>query len=80
MAQIKKDKTFICIELVVILMGSAIEKDDRMRFRKRISFTQLRPSLVSLSKCQLTSDLNFKKIITFLISAKGIYYFTSKLH
>ena len=57
-------------------MGSAIERADRMRFRNRIC------SLDCASHwyhCKLTAELNFKSFITFLISANGTYYFTSKL-
>ena len=57
-------------------MRSAIERADRMRFRNRIR------SLDCASHwyhSQLTADLNFKSFKTFLISAKGTYYFTSKL-
>ena len=39
----------------------------------------LPPSAPHGYHCQLTADLNFKSFITFLISAKGTYYFTSKL-
>ena len=60
----------------MILMGSAIERANRMSFRNRIR------SLDCASHwyhCQLTGGLNFKSFMTFLISAKGTYYFTSKL-
>ena len=60
----------------MILMGNVIERADRMRFRNR------NRSLDCASHwyhCQLTADLNCKFFITFLISAKGTYYFTSKL-
>ena len=62
--------------LAVILMGSAIERADRMRFCNRVRSLDCASHL---NHYQLTAGLNFKSCITFLISAKGTYYFTSKL-
>ena len=59
-----------------IIMGSAIERVDRMRFRNRIRSFDCASHWYY---CQLTAGLNFKSFIPFLISAKGAYYFTSKL-
>ena len=60
----------------VIIMVSAIEGADRMRFRNRICSLDCAPLWYH---CQLSVGLNFKSFITFLISSKGTYYFTSKL-
>ena len=57
-------------------MGNAIDRADRMRFRHRICSLDC---TTHWYYCQLTADLNFKSFKTFLISAKGTYYFTSNL-